>query len=90
MISRIVTTVEPGIVIWVSMGGSNIESDPLFLPSLQGDFHIGILSPCIDAGNPSYTAGTEETDIDGESRISDGIIDIGADEQLPACAVYRR
>ena len=33
-------------------GTGNIDEDPLFLDSENGDFHLFDTSPCIDAGNP--------------------------------------
>ena len=38
-----------GDVIW---GDGNLDSDPLFIDPNEGDFHLTVDSPCIDAGNP--------------------------------------
>ncbi|MBN1981559.1 MAG: hypothetical protein JW795_08515 [Chitinivibrionales bacterium] len=58
-------------------GEGNINADPMFLNSAEGDYHLTVDSPCID------TAGTDSApgdDIDGEGRPFDAGIDIGADE----------
>ncbi|MGD0596638.1 MAG: right-handed parallel beta-helix repeat-containing protein [Sedimentisphaerales bacterium] len=60
-------------------GTGNISSDPCFIGAGNNDFHIGIHSPCVNAGDPngSYIG---ETDIDGEARVIGRCVDIGADE----------
>ncbi len=66
---------------WPGIG--NINDDPMLEPD---GYHLTPCSPCIDAGDPNYIAGPNETDIDGEPRIIDGdfygkaIVDMGADE----------
>ncbi len=37
-------------------------------------------SSCIDAGDPDFSPDPNKTDIDGEHRIVNGRVDIGADE----------
>jgi len=92
--------VEGGLPLGAFDGGGNIYINPMFVlqgywdgdPSepedqiwIEGDYHLQSNSPCIDAGDPSFTPG-EETDMDGEPRVADGdgddeaIIDMGADE----------
>ncbi|MHC4260391.1 MAG: choice-of-anchor Q domain-containing protein, partial [Planctomycetota bacterium] len=61
-------------------GTSNIDSDPCFVDAPGGDYHLQEGSPCIDAGDPGYTPELRETDIDGEARVMDGRVDMGADE----------
>ncbi|MHC4721096.1 MAG: right-handed parallel beta-helix repeat-containing protein [Planctomycetota bacterium] len=77
-------------------GTGNINADPLFVdqgfwddngtPSyfwddswIEGNFHLLGASPCINAGDPngSYAG---QTDIDGEPRVLDGRVDMGAYE----------
>ncbi|MHC4474789.1 MAG: choice-of-anchor Q domain-containing protein, partial [Planctomycetota bacterium] len=50
---------------------------------VEGDYHLLAGSPCINAGDPNYVAGANETDIDGQIRVWDGRIDMGADEFVP-------
>jgi len=64
----------------------NIEVDPCFVSPGVGDYrlHLASDSPCINAGDPAFIGTAEETDIDGEPRVIDGRVDIGADEFNPA------
>ncbi len=57
-------------------------SNPLFVNASipNPDLHLSVSSPAIDAGAPSYTASANETDMDGEIRVYNGIVDCGADE----------
>jgi len=73
----------------VDWGQGNIDSDPHFVKVgyidnsrnfVEGDYHLLKDSPCIDAGDPASIVGPDETDIDGNPRISGVKIDIGADE----------
>ena len=61
-------------------GENIIDSDPLFVE--EGDYHLSLLSPCIDSGTDAGVY----TDIDGETRpLGDGF-DMGADEYTdPDC-----
>ena len=61
-------------------GPGNISADPQFVDPVL-DFHIRVTSPCINGGDPSYLSFPGEVDIDGESRILQSRIDIGADEK---------
>ena len=66
------TTPAPG-------GTGNITDDPHFVNAAAGDYHLNVGSPCIDAGtNLDWMAGA--TDLDGNSRIVSGTVDIGAYE----------
>jgi len=51
------------------------------------NFHLQSTSPCINAGDPSFTAGIGETDFDGNNRIYGSIVDIGAYEYTPVTPV---
>ncbi|MHC4911989.1 MAG: choice-of-anchor Q domain-containing protein [Planctomycetota bacterium] len=73
---------EPGCT--VNWGPGNIDADPLFVNAAGGDYHLLEESPCIDAGDPAFVTGPDETDIDGEPRISGAKIDMGADELVVA------
>ena len=47
---------------------------------VNGDYHLLPDSPCIDTGDPNYPEDANEFDIDGDTRIIGGRIDMGADE----------
>jgi hypothetical protein len=59
-----------------SGGTGNITNDPGFVNSTAGDFHLASNSPCINGGSSSPLA----TDLDGNLRMVDGFVDIGAYE----------
>ncbi|MHC4213628.1 MAG: BACON domain-containing protein [Planctomycetota bacterium] len=63
-------------------GSGNIDSDPCFVDAGGGDYHLLEDSPCIDAGDPSYSASPGETDIDGQLRVMGAGIEMGVDELL--------
>ena len=71
-------------------GAGNIDSDPCFVGSKVGDFHLKWNSPCINCGDPDYTADRSATDIDGEPRVIAGRVDMGADEVGPKQADFTR
>jgi hypothetical protein len=66
---------------WEGVG--NIDAEPLFVDPCNGDYHLLEDSPCIDAGDPNYVAGPNETDLDGNPRVVGGRIDMGAYELQP-------
>ncbi|MFA6187060.1 MAG: S8 family serine peptidase, partial [Phycisphaerae bacterium] len=67
-------------------GQDNIAADPCFINASAGDYRLKFLSPCVDAGNPTFTPGENETDVYNSYRLLDGDrdgtarIDIGAAE----------
>ncbi|MHC4571614.1 MAG: right-handed parallel beta-helix repeat-containing protein [Planctomycetota bacterium] len=72
-------------------GEGNIDTDPLFVEPgyweangfwVEGDYHLLPDSSCIDAGDPNYIAAPNETDLDGNPRVNDGRIDMGAYETI--------
>ena len=70
-------------------GLNNIDVDPLFVDQLGPDHDPGTedddlrlvpVSPCVDAADPDYVASPNETDLDGNPRIVNGLLDMGAYE----------
>lgn len=55
-----------------------IVEDPLFIDSDNGDFRISGLSPCVNSGNNSFNSSL--TDLRGEARTQNTVIDMGAYE----------
>lgn len=63
-------------------GEGNIDSNPLFVDAVDGDFHILGDSACVDGGT-NTAPNLRAFDIDGEGRIGNGTVDMGADEYYP-------
>ncbi len=64
------------------MGAGNNSIDPQFVNAAGGDYHLTLMSPAVNTGDPSYQPQRGETDIDGEPRVRKGTIDRGADEAV--------
>jgi len=63
----------PGLI---DNGTLNLWDDPLFVNSLDGNYHININSPAVNVGLPSQVT----SDMDGEPRPMNILPDLGADE----------
>ncbi|WP_139361642.1 choice-of-anchor Q domain-containing protein [Spirosoma sp. 209] len=62
-------------------GTGNISTDPLFADTPSGNYHLLQNSPSINTGDPNSTTATVSvTDIAGNPRIGDSLIDMGAYE----------
>lgn len=61
-------------------GGGNIGSDPMFVDAANGDYRLQAGSPCINAGLNELSVGS--VDLDGNPRIYNGRVDMGAYEFL--------
>ena len=64
----------------VYTGTGNINDDPCFVDDANDNYHLSCDSPCIDTGDPNFTPDANETDIDGEPRLTGDRVDMGADE----------
>ncbi len=69
--------IEPGY--WDPNGTPVDANDDIWF---NGDYHLLPASSCIDAGDPNYIPEPNETDLDGNPRIKDGRIDMGAYETI--------
>ncbi len=67
--------VDPGAVL--NWGPAMIDADPCFRQQTQ-DFHLMLNSPCRNSGDNS--AVTHAEDFEGDPRIAEGAVDMGADE----------
>jgi len=57
---------------------NSFTGNPRFVDAANGDFRLLGDSPCIDMGNNKYVSG--ETDIRGNARIQNDVVDLGAYE----------
>jgi hypothetical protein len=64
------------VPIW---GDGNIDQSPEFVNSVEGDFHLQYTSPCRNAGD-NAAPGHFTEDMEGDPRIAEGVVDMGADE----------
>ncbi len=78
-------------------GQGNINTDPVFVDADGADnifgteddnFRLSLGSPCIGAGDNSALPQSVVTDFDGNPRIVNGIVDMGAYEWTPAPDVF--
>jgi len=70
---EVLYTCSPGL-----SGSGNITNNPQFIDAASGDYRLLTNSPCIDAGTNAYAHGS--TDLDGNPRISNRTVDMGAYE----------
>lgn len=70
-----------GTCAGVAGNNGNISSDPLFLDS-GSNFHVQFGSPAIDAGDNNAPS-LPSTDMDGNLRIANNIVDMGVYEFTP-------
>lgn len=68
--------VESGCIL--NWGSGMISLDPLFVDLYKGDLHLTFPSPCNGTGDNSVI--TELYDMEGDPRIANSTVDMGADE----------
>ena len=66
---------------------NSLFSDPSYANPGTPDLHLNAASPAIDSGDPAFAAAAGETDMDGENRVQNARVDMGADEYNPALPV---
>jgi hypothetical protein len=67
-------------------GAGNIASNPIFMSISTGDFHLTASSPSINAGSNAALE-LHATDKEGNPRIANAIVDMGAYEYQSAAVV---
>jgi hypothetical protein len=75
--------VDPGY--WDDANTPGDANDDFFV---LGNYHIPPNSPCVDSGDNSSVPSVSTTDIDGEQRIFNDTVDIGADEVVTNLADF--
>lgn len=71
----------------LELGAGNISNDPMFVNVELGNYRLQLGSPCINAGSNAYARGAY--DLDGQPRIQQGIVDMGAYENVPEpCSAF--
>lgn len=60
-----------------------IVADPLFADAANGNYRLKSGSPAIEAGDNSFIAGFENLDVDGNTRLKQANVDLGAYEWQP-------
>jgi parallel beta-helix repeat protein len=63
-----------------NLGVGNFTNPPVFLNQAAGDYHLMCSSACVNTGNDDSV--TSAVDLDGNPRVGDGIVDVGAYEFL--------
>jgi parallel beta-helix repeat protein len=71
---------EPNFVDLGHWNDANTPSDPNDDFFVTGNYHLTSISACIDAGDNNSVPVLSTTDVDGEQRVFEGTVDIGADE----------
>ncbi len=64
----------------VAPGSNSINGNPSLTNPEDGDLHISLSSIALNAGSNLGTSIIGDLDIDGDIRVSNGTVDIGADE----------
>ena len=64
----------------VATGGNLLGVDPLFVNPINWDCHLREGSPALDSGENSPPWGLGQLDADGNPRVVNGVVDIGAYE----------
>jgi len=60
-------------------GSGNIDADPIFSDGANNDLHLTWNSPCNNTGT-NAAQGLPDEDFEGDPRIANGTVDMGADE----------
>jgi parallel beta-helix repeat protein len=72
--------VDPNFLAAGHWDDANTPGDPNDDFFVAGNYHLRLGSPCVNSGDNNSVPVSSEEDIDGEQRIFEGRVDIGADE----------
>jgi hypothetical protein len=72
--------VQGGLPVGTNNGGGNIDANPLFVNAAGGNLRLLGGSPCIDTGNNAAIPAGITTDLDGNPRVRNVTVDMGAYE----------
>ncbi|MEL6194528.1 MAG: choice-of-anchor Q domain-containing protein, partial [Bacteroidota bacterium] len=73
---------------WIGAGSNNIDQYPEFVGEFSHDYRLRSNSPARNTGNSTYA--TNLSDLQGNSRIQENIVDMGALEFSPVCSSISR
>ncbi len=74
----------------VTWGVGNIEANPLFVNAANADYYLRAGSPCIDTGDNSVLPASVDVDLDGNPRVINGTVDMGAYEYSRLLSTHMR
>lgn len=76
---------------WVDVNDSRLVVSPDEPSAVwtSGDYRLQAGSPCIDAGDPNHVPDANAMDLDGNPRLADRAVDMGAYEFRRIVPVYR-
>ncbi len=75
------SNINGGVPSGVIDAGNNLTLEPEFAGPATGDLHLLACSPLIDAGDNSVVLPVADPDPDGDPRIFNGVVDLGAYER---------
>ena len=75
-----VTTVTYSTIQGGYSGTGNINANPLFVDAAGGNVRLSAGSPCINAGSNAAVPAGVHTDLDGNFRVVNAVVDMGAYE----------
>jgi hypothetical protein len=64
---------------WPGLGSNRVTNEPQFVNTGAGNYRLQVTSPCINKG-PTYAWMNGAVDLDGNPRVSSGLVDLGVYE----------
>jgi len=75
------SNIDGGIPSDITDDGNNLSVEPEFADPENGDLHLLSCSPLINIGNNDFVPAVADPDPDGDPRIHQGVVDLGAYER---------